>query len=395
MLSFTTARKKVRKLGLKSQKEWHQWSGSNRPPNIPCGPHRYYKSTFKGWPNWLGYQSKRKKYKSKPKPQNPNTCTFKGKEYKLIPGFSNYYISQDALVLRKTKKGYFVKKPLWNKVKKRWEIAFTRDKTIFKTMLSRAVALAWIPVPERYLSKGLTPDDLTVDHKDEDPIHDHAKNLQWMTRAENLQKYQKTGKGREANQKRAQAHGREVKVINLEDENDVHNYPSIAAFQRGIGSTAARHHCYAQFFPIIFTSADGRKYRAALVDQPDLVGEVWKTVPVDLANALLKGADVSRIKVSSMGRLKNANGVVRSFMGKRYPQVGVGSHMLFFHRLVAAAFHPKQARALLKAGVPVQEIVTDHMGKDSSSDHRAANLQWVSRLHNLQFESGTRKRKRT
>ena len=81
-------------------------------------------------------------------------------------------------------------------------------------------------------------------------------------------------------------------------------------------------------------------------------------------------------------------------MGKKYPQVGVGSTNLYFHRLVAAAFHPSQARELLAAGVPVEDVVVDHMAKDSSTDHRAANLQWSPREDNLQYESGTRKRKR-
>jgi len=142
---------------------------------------------------------------------------------------------------------------------------------------------------------------------------------------------------------------------------------------------------------------DGRKYRAELEEQPDLEGEVWKTVPADLAQILLNGADCSRIRVSSMGRMKNASGVVRSLMGKTKPQVGVGSappKKLYFHRLVAAAFHPEQARELLAAGVPVKDVVVDHMDKESSTDQRAANVQWSPREDNLQYESGTRKRKR-
>jgi len=39
-------------------------------------------------------------------------------------------------------------------------------------------------------------------------------------------------------------------------------------------------------------------------------------------------------------------------------------------------------------------VVCDHMDKKSSTDQRAANLQWAPRQHNLQYESGTRKRKR-
>ena len=59
MLPFAAARAIVRKLKLKSQKEWKAWSKSGqRPSNIPGNPDRTYRDD--GWisyPDWLGYGS--------------------------------------------------------------------------------------------------------------------------------------------------------------------------------------------------------------------------------------------------------------------------------------------------------------------------------------------------
>ena len=66
---------------------------------------------------------------------------------------------------------------------------------------------------------------------------------------------------------------------------------------------------------------------------------------------------------------------------------------IFFHRLVAAAFHAEQARAMLANGVSVTELQVDHIDEDSTNP-RADNLQWVTRTENLQYKSRTRKRRR-
>jgi hypothetical protein len=59
MLPFTVGRAYARKLKLKTQKEWCEWSKSGqRPSNIPSSPHKVYRDD--GWismPDWLGYGS--------------------------------------------------------------------------------------------------------------------------------------------------------------------------------------------------------------------------------------------------------------------------------------------------------------------------------------------------
>ena len=56
-LPFAVARAIVRKLKLKSDREWHAWSkAGQRPSNIPSSPYRTYRDD--GWismPDWLGY----------------------------------------------------------------------------------------------------------------------------------------------------------------------------------------------------------------------------------------------------------------------------------------------------------------------------------------------------
>jgi hypothetical protein len=59
MLPFAVARAYVRKLKLRSKKEWVEWSKSGqRPSNIPSSPNQRYCND--GWisiPDWLGYGS--------------------------------------------------------------------------------------------------------------------------------------------------------------------------------------------------------------------------------------------------------------------------------------------------------------------------------------------------
>ena len=45
MLPFIDARKIVRKLGLKSKREWNEWAKTKRPTNIPSDPGRSLEKT--------------------------------------------------------------------------------------------------------------------------------------------------------------------------------------------------------------------------------------------------------------------------------------------------------------------------------------------------------------
>jgi len=62
MLPFAAARAIVRKLKLRSRKEWRAWcTAGNRPPNIPAAPrHTYHNNGWISIPDWLGYNNIRK-----------------------------------------------------------------------------------------------------------------------------------------------------------------------------------------------------------------------------------------------------------------------------------------------------------------------------------------------
>ena len=57
---YKEARAYVRKLNLKSHKEWilyrqNKLKGFEKKPNdIPAGPHNTYKNEWKDWGDWLG-----------------------------------------------------------------------------------------------------------------------------------------------------------------------------------------------------------------------------------------------------------------------------------------------------------------------------------------------------
>ena len=71
-LPFKRARAAARKLKLKSQKAWQEWSNSGkRPLNIPGNPWRVYRDS--GWisiADWLGYEPYQERRKARTVPSN-------------------------------------------------------------------------------------------------------------------------------------------------------------------------------------------------------------------------------------------------------------------------------------------------------------------------------------
>jgi hypothetical protein len=66
MLPFAAGRAYVRKLKLKTQKEWNEWSKSGqRPSNIPSTPDKTYRDDgWISWADWLGNGKARVAWKS-------------------------------------------------------------------------------------------------------------------------------------------------------------------------------------------------------------------------------------------------------------------------------------------------------------------------------------------
>lgn len=56
-LMFLEAREKVRRIGLRSKKEWYQFI-KGKLCNLPSNPSKMYKGQWKGWMDWMGYDKK-------------------------------------------------------------------------------------------------------------------------------------------------------------------------------------------------------------------------------------------------------------------------------------------------------------------------------------------------
>jgi hypothetical protein len=102
--------------------------------------------------------------------------------WKHIPGYEEYKVNQSGKIMTISRtvdsvKGYQMK--LKSRViaqfinKDGYKTANVRRRTF---LVSRAVALAFIPNPEN---------KRTVNHKDGDKLNNHVSNLEWMTDSEN------------------------------------------------------------------------------------------------------------------------------------------------------------------------------------------------------------------
>lgn len=60
------------------------------------------------------------------------------------------------------------------------------DGKSYKYIVSRLVAMYYIPIPKRYLKRGYSMKDLEVNHKDCNKLNNYYKNLEWCTTKENV-----------------------------------------------------------------------------------------------------------------------------------------------------------------------------------------------------------------
>ena len=80
---------------------------------------------------------------------------------------------------------------------RKYDVAYIRytnkkgERKTYGTAVSRLVAIAFIPIPEKYLEEGLTYKDLEADHirEGEDDKNDNSiYNIQWLTKEDNINK---------------------------------------------------------------------------------------------------------------------------------------------------------------------------------------------------------------
>ena len=260
----------------------------------------------------------------------------------------------------------------------------------------RLVAIAWVDVPEKY--KGLHFNELQVDHIDGNRQHNHAENLQWISRTDHGQKTKQSTAFKAGQLSCAKNLGKPVKVINLSTDKE-QLFPSSGAAARAYKRTLSTF--VTANLPREFTF-NGEKFIAEQVPQIErLPNELWKPIPKYIANALLNGADCTDVMISNLGRKKNKYGKIQdlfSDQSTKYIRVGIGGKPLLFHRVVAAAFFPNQARMMLnddllmaKIQAGKETIVVHHKNNDPT-DCRASNLEWVTGTENNQPHNKKRRK---
>ena len=96
---------------------------------------------------------------------------------KKIQGYEHYFITEDGKIFSQAY-GSLKERSLWLDSKKRYfMIDLSKNGAVYKHLVHRLVAQAYIP----------NPDNLPeVNHKDGDCQNNHVNNLEWVTRQENI-----------------------------------------------------------------------------------------------------------------------------------------------------------------------------------------------------------------
>ena len=248
-------------------------------------------------------------------------------------------------------------------------------------LVHRLMAMAWIDeIPEKYAH--IPRNELQVDHIDDVRSNNHVDNLQWISKEDHIKKTAKSEAAKAGHRSAAKNQGKKVCVLNLETQEE-QMFDSVRSAERAYDRN--KNAFQSKKLPREFVYEEQR-YRAELVPQTEVLpGEIWKPIPKDIADALLNGADCSGVSVSNLGRKKNYCGKIQDFytdQTRKYIQVKISGKMLLFHRVVAAAFVPEQARmmlnddllmALVNAGKETIEV--NHINEDKT-DCRPENLEW-------------------
>ena len=283
-------------------------------------------------------------------------------------------------------------------------INIPKNKKCNNFRVNRLVGMAWVDeIPEIYAH--IPRNKLQVHHIDRVRSNNNAYNLAWISKEDHAIETAKSEASKAGNRSAAKNLGKKVSVLNLATQEE-------RVFDSG-NAAAREYKLYQGFFctkylPKEFVYKDQR-YRATLVPQTEVLeGEIWKPIPKDIADALLNGADCSAVFVSNKGRKKSKKGKIKDLytnQTKKYIRVGVGSmgnggRLLLFHRVVAAAFVPEQARALLNddelmalVNAGKETIEVNHINEDTT-DCRPENLEWTTGNGNKQAHQEKKRKKR-
>ncbi len=211
-------------------------------------------------------------------------------------------------------------------------------------------------------------EDHEAHHLDHQPENNRPDNLCWLTQKRNKQEsHRRTDRTRKPNgpQKSRKTLGRKFQSTDEWTE-----YPSTHAaaealhVDHGAVSGVARGRC---------RQTGGYEFKYA--EQPDLPGEVWKTLTVN----------TKKIQVSSLGRVVDSQGVKKTPVPKAsgYCRVKVKGKSYGVHRLVCEAFWGPP---------PAPGLQADHKDGTKSNNH-FENLEWVTGAENTKRSHLTKNRR--
>ncbi len=207
-------------------------------------------------------------------------------------------------------------------------------------------------------------------HLDHKPENNRPDNLCWLSQERNKQEsHNRTDRTRKPSgpQKSRKTLGRKFQSTDEWTE-----YPSIMAaaealhLRPGNVSGVARGCC---------RQTGGYEFKFA--EQPDLPGEVWKTLTVN----------TKKIQVSSLGRVVDSRGVKKAPVPSPtgYCRVMVKGKNYYVHRLVCEAFWGPP---------PAPGLQVDHKDGTKSNNHYL-NLEWVTNAVNIKRSYLTNKNRRS
>jgi len=282
---------------------------------------------------------------------------------KQIPGFSNYYISEDARVYSTISEDFIVVNVEMCRTKnKRVRLKVYNDDNKRVSMdLSRLVALTYLENPEN------KPE---VNHKDGNCYNNNLSNLEWNTIKENRDHAVKNKLIKPCDQ------GKRIDQYSL-NGNFIKSYNSMqeACKENNISEDSIRD-C------ISGKTKNPRYFIWKLPVQVKIENEIWKEVIIDSIQTGYMVSNFGRIK-NKLGELlkgykHQGNYVIIDITYKSNTEIKKASKRL--HCLVASAFVPN----------PENKPEVDHIDTNVLNN-KADNLIWSTRKENMNNETTKKK----
>lgn len=292
--------------------------------------------------------------------------------WKLIPGYTNYEASTRGRI-RNNRNGYILN-PSVN-FSGYLEVNISKQKAKQKVeLVHRMITQTFLPNPEN---------KRTVNHKDHNRTNNNLSNLEWSTHSEQSNHSRKRKLTTEEHSSKYTWGKRRIWKCDVDTGERIEMFETVrdascAVKSKGSGSS--------QIFNVaenheISTSIPGCKqgrltavgFKWEFDELRTLISEEWRDIdPID-AN----GAD--GYQISTLGRLRDPKGIVRSPHGPGYSQHALNGKVLRAHRLVALTFLPR---------VEGREFVNHIDG--NKNNPVIDNLEWVTRSENAKhaFETG-------